>query len=264
MNRFGSVMLIGIAFLGVGLPGLSEQAQSPGLEQQLKSQYPVTRVGANGAVVHAGTVLRVLKDGIRSMPASYAVFWPNNYKNGDKVGYHWSCPKCRYNLMRPLQVGEMVYLTDVETKEADLVFRFQSCGECGAQKSAQTETPYSAEMSFQMGRGYLARGSFKEVQDVIGQVFEIVPPQQPPPPAPSPASSSAQPKDVSAAPSAAVETLLGNQDVIKMVKAGLDDTLIIAKITSSKCQFDTSTDALIQLKESGVSAAVLKVIVGGK
>ncbi len=27
-----------------------------------------------------------------------------------------------------------------------------------------------------------------------------------------------------------------------MVKAGLDDTLIIAKIGSSKCQFDTSTD----------------------
>jgi hypothetical protein len=49
-----------------------------------------------------------------------------------------------------------------------------------------------------------------------------------------------------------------------MVKAGLDDTLIIAKISSSKCQFDTSTDALIQLKQSGVSAAVLKAIVSAK
>jgi hypothetical protein len=46
-----------------------------------------------------------------------------------------------------------------------------------------------------------------------------------------------------------------------MVKAGLDDALIIAKIGSSKCQFDTSTDALIQLKQSGVSGAVLKVVV---
>jgi hypothetical protein len=59
----------------------------------------------------------------------------------------------------------------------------------------------------------------------------------------------------------AAETLLQNQDVIKMVKAGLDDALIIAKISGSKCQFDTSTDALIQLKSSGVSAAVLKAIV---
>ena len=62
--------------------------------------------------------------------------------------------------------------------------------------------------------------------------------------------------------SAPSEAVLQNQDVIKMVKAGLDDALIIAKIGSSKCQFDTSTDALIQLKQSGVSAAVLKAIMG--
>jgi hypothetical protein len=61
---------------------------------------------------------------------------------------------------------------------------------------------------------------------------------------------------------AAAAAVLQNQDVIKMVKAGLDDALIIAKIGSSKCQFDTSTDALIQLKQGGVSAAVLKAMVG--
>ena len=66
------------------------------------------------------------------------------------------------------------------------------------------------------------------------------------------------------APGSAAANVLQNQDVIKMVKAGLDDTLIIAKIGSSKCQFDTSTDALIQLKQSGVSAAVLKAIVSAK
>jgi hypothetical protein len=56
--------------------------------------------------------------------------------------------------------------------------------------------------------------------------------------------------------------VLQNQDIIKMVKAGLDEAIIIAKISGSKCQFDTSTDALIQLKESGVSPAVLKAMVG--
>jgi len=66
------------------------------------------------------------------------------------------------------------------------------------------------------------------------------------------------------APSTGAATVLQNQDVIKMVKAGLDDALVIAKIGSSKCQFDTSTDALIQLKQSGVSAAVLKAIVSAK
>jgi hypothetical protein len=64
--------------------------------------------------------------------------------------------------------------------------------------------------------------------------------------------------------SAGGEPVLQNQDIIKLVKAGLDDTLIIAKIGSSKCEFDTSTDALIQLKESGINAAVLKAMLGGQ
>jgi hypothetical protein len=54
---------------------------------------------------------------------------------------------------------------------------------------------------------------------------------------------------------------LQNDDVIKMVKAGLDDAIVIAKIGSSRCQFDTSTDALIRLKQSGVGAAVLKALI---
>jgi hypothetical protein len=36
---------------------------------------------------------------------------------------------------------------------------------------------------------------------------------------------------------------------------------LIAKIGASKCRFDTSTDALIQSKQSGVSAAVVKAMV---
>lgn len=63
---------------------------------------------------------------------------------------------------------------------------------------------------------------------------------------------------------AAGDSVIQNQDVIKMAKAGLDDTLIIAKIGSSKCQFDTSTDALIHLKESGISGAVLKAMLAGE
>jgi hypothetical protein len=56
--------------------------------------------------------------------------------------------------------------------------------------------------------------------------------------------------------------VLKNQDILKMAQAGFDDNTILAKIGSSKCHFDTSTDALIQLKQSGASAAVLKAIVG--
>jgi len=55
---------------------------------------------------------------------------------------------------------------------------------------------------------------------------------------------------------------LRNEDIIQLAKVGIDDRTIIAKIESSKCQFDTSTDALIQLRQSGVSAPVLKAMVG--
>jgi hypothetical protein len=54
--------------------------------------------------------------------------------------------------------------------------------------------------------------------------------------------------------------MLRNEGVIRMVKEGLNDLFIIARINGSKCQFDTSTDALIRLKQGGVSAAVIKAI----
>jgi hypothetical protein len=53
---------------------------------------------------------------------------------------------------------------------------------------------------------------------------------------------------------------LTNDDVMKMVRAKLADGIIVAKIKSSTCQFDTSTDALIKLKGAGVSDTVLEAM----
>jgi mono/diheme cytochrome c family protein len=62
--------------------------------------------------------------------------------------------------------------------------------------------------------------------------------------------------------SAPHEDVLRNEDIIRMVKAGFDDSIIIAKVSGSKCQFDTSVDTLIELKkQGGVSAPVLKAMV---
>jgi hypothetical protein len=83
--------------------------------------------------------------------------------------------------------------------------------------------------------------------DANGGTWTVRPPSATPPPLP---------------PAARHGDSIKNEDIIKMVKAGIDGATIIAKIGSSKCQFDTSTDALIKLKQSGVSAAVLKAMVG--
>ena len=63
---------------------------------------------------------------------------------------------------------------------------------------------------------------------------------------------------------AGLSDVLQNQDIVKMVQAGFDDATIVAKIGSSKCHFDTSTDALIQLKQNGATAAVLKAMVAAR
>ena len=58
----------------------------------------------------------------------------------------------------------------------------------------------------------------------------------------------------------ATKPTMTNDDVIKMVQVKLGDGVIIAKIKSSACKFDTSTDALIKLKEAGVSDAVMQAM----
>lgn len=54
---------------------------------------------------------------------------------------------------------------------------------------------------------------------------------------------------------------LNNDSVIKLVKAGLSDDLIVTTINASPGVYDTSTNGLIALKGAGVSDKVVSVIV---
>jgi hypothetical protein len=53
-------------------------------------------------------------------------------------------------------------------------------------------------------------------------------------------------------------------DVIKLIENKLPDSVIIAKIASSSCTFDTGTDALISLKRANASDAVVQALVSCK
>ncbi len=55
---------------------------------------------------------------------------------------------------------------------------------------------------------------------------------------------------------------LNNDAVIKLVKAGLSDDLIVSTINAQAGTYDTSTDGLIALKAAGVSDKVVATIVG--
>lgn len=341
MNKTRAVFgVIGIVVVGANLQQLRGQASSPGIEQQLRSQYPPTRVGGNGTVVgQPGAILIMQADGLTAIPASYGPYWYSAFKKGGhiKSSMIQHGGSVAMGERRPLQVGEKLYLVTLEVTATEINFNVQSCGACDLSVNPD-DPPYRARLTFQFDKGYLSAADPKQVLETVGQVFGVAasaqtppPPSMPPPPVPvvplklpSAYSKTGAPTDQlqlhadnsfslqeggqtyhgafvatgstlkldiiggpetiatiqggnltdssgqtwilreQTAPAAPTANILQNQDVIKMVKAGLDDTLILAKITSSKCQFDTSTDALIQLKQNGASAAVLKAIVSTK
>ncbi|MEZ5425853.1 MAG: hypothetical protein R2747_06285 [Pyrinomonadaceae bacterium] len=60
--------------------------------------------------------------------------------------------------------------------------------------------------------------------------------------------------------SAAQTEILRNNEIILLSRAGLSAELIIRKIRDSACEFDTSTEALIDLKKSGVADEVISLM----
>jgi hypothetical protein len=69
------------------------------------------------------------------------------------------------------------------------------------------------------------------------------------------------PSRLAAQGSNAGKNTLTNQDVVDLVKTGLSDDVVVAKIKGSSNQFDTSTSALKDLKSAGVSDAVILAMV---
>lgn len=55
--------------------------------------------------------------------------------------------------------------------------------------------------------------------------------------------------------------VLTNDTIISLTQANLGDSLIISKIKTSRCKFDLSTDNLLNLKNAGVSNAVLETMI---
>lgn len=180
--RYETLAVLGLALTTANLSGQAAE----NIEQQLRSNCPVTRVGANGVVVQEGCVLTVLEDGIKANPASYQLFWPNNYKKGGRVKQPLATtvPVSRVprEEVRFLQVGEKAYLTAIDFKGADIAFKLQTCGACNPSGPEPNETPYRAELSFQFAKGYLTAASFGEIQDTIGQVLATSIPKAAEPP----------------------------------------------------------------------------------
>lgn len=60
---------------------------------------------------------------------------------------------------------------------------------------------------------------------------------------------------------AEVENTLTNKSVIDMVELKLPESVILQKIKSSKCKFDTTPDALATLTKSGVGEKIMMAMI---
>lgn len=339
------VVALSVVLFGVTADRVESQAAGT-VEQQLRSQYHVTRVGMNGAVVgQPGSVLTIQSDGITAIPASYDKYWYNALKKGAD---HPKPSAIQHGGLvanaerRQLQVGEKVYIVNVEFNQGDIAFYIQSCGNCDPSAVDLHNPPFRARVAVEFDKKSFGTESLKQVQDTIAQVFKIedagsaASTSNPPPAATVPTTPVAPPslklpstyanvktpadhlqlnannsfslqeagqsyhgtftasgstielnitetgtktnatvqgknltdssgqvwqlREQNAEP-APSQDALRNQDIIDLVRAGFDDATILAKISNSKCQFDTSTSALIQLKQNKVSPAVTKAMV---
>jgi hypothetical protein len=62
----------------------------------------------------------------------------------------------------------------------------------------------------------------------------------------------------------AQDEVMTNDEVISLSKAGLNPSIIINKIRTSKTNFDLSTDALIKLKQAGISDEIVTTMLEAK
>jgi len=239
-----AAMLLAPLLCGVSVA--AQNASEPSLADQVKHQYKLTKLGADSNVLEAGTLLVIQTEGILGVPQGSADLCPTTYEDGalrtpsadDKA-------QCGKNV-RKLNTGEKVYVLkiDVDPKKDRLSLLVVECGPCnGATQLASYKSP----IIFQFPNGYLAGADAGQIEDVISQFLRID----------DGGKDAQQPVQGSQSSPAG----LTNEEVIKLVQAKLPDSVILAKIKSSSCEFDTSTDALIKLKRAGVSDVVLKAIV---
>src|ERR1700682_148554 len=113
------VALLFAPSFGVLLYGApQDQGSNPSIEQQLKAQYQLTRVGANGVVLQAGSILVIQQDNIKANPAANRIYWSNLYKKGGRVKQPMIMVKngsaaVDKSTIRFLDVGEKVAVTHV-------------------------------------------------------------------------------------------------------------------------------------------------------
>ena len=247
--------------------GYSKPKSDPGIEaikSKLASQFILTKMTNDGtAIVTSGTTFELLKDGLL-MHSTAAPLPPLNiYKNGKisqgmagfgrDLGSTLLAPGNSTTANYPQRrfvSGERVWASAGFVKKDALVIRLFSDVYDGIRYKADLKIPFE-------------KGEVPAPDSVLSKVAEVliaVPADTNSLPEAAPAAPVPSPDPPPPPEPPTVEPTLQNEDVVKMAKAGLDDSVIISAIKGARCRFQISPDSLIELKRSGVSASVLKAM----
>ncbi|MFI5086905.1 MAG: hypothetical protein ACHP7I_00795 [Terriglobales bacterium] len=208
----------------------AQTAKPPSLKEQLEAQFP------------AETVLVIQKTGVLGVALASSKTCAAKYQDGKLSPPDASCTAPLKDSSRPLPVGQKVNPAkiDVDLVKERISFHIVECGSCN---KGSESSPYKSQIDFQFGKGYLEKTGVSQIEDTISEVlaFDQQITETPPPPGPG-------------------DEALTNSDVVKMVKVKLADGIIISKIKTSASNFDTSVNALVKLKEAGVSDPVIQAM----
>jgi len=168
--------------LAVMAPGIL--AAQVSLDDQLKAQYTVVKMGADTSgpqVVEPGTVLKILKGGILSVPYNDVSVTPTKYQNGQIHSPNALVQKGIGSFMKKMgkeqnthlfPIGDKVYPSrvDVNMAKDSITLGIIACDQCN---NTNPPTYYKADVVFQFDKGVLAKSNAGQVEDVIAQVFAI-------------------------------------------------------------------------------------------
>jgi hypothetical protein len=168
----------------VGLtPGLLSAQVS--LADQLNAQYNLVKMGedSNGAaVIEAGTILKINKGGILSVPyGDQTSGMATKYQDGAVHAPSALGMKARGSLLghfgktqttQFFQVGNKVYPTKIQVQadKDQVVMGIVSCDSCN---NISPTTFYKADVVFQFNKGALAKMSAPQVEDAIAGLLAI-------------------------------------------------------------------------------------------
>ena len=177
-----AVLVVVLTVFGI-LPCLVA-AQGVPLEDQLKAQYTLVKMGADtggAAVVDQGTILVIKKGGILSVPYSDQSIVPTKYENGAvhspnnvmMKGLGFGLGKLgKTQTTRLMQTGEKVYPSKIAVNlpKDQVEISIIACDSCN---NTSPTTFYKADVIFQFAKGTLANTSPSQEEDTIAGLLAI-------------------------------------------------------------------------------------------